>query len=206
MKTSLNQLNIYHRLMGVIFGIFLSGFAMACIYYANLGSDPITTLIDGITSTFGFGEGLSTTIVNITLLLFMLFFNRKNIQVATLISVLFLGLFMDVSLLVLENSLSTNLPKFVYLSLTVLGSGILGISIGFYLSFDLGSTPSDSVPLWIRDKFHIRYQFTVWIFYSFCLIIGVLLGGTFGFGTIVALIAVGPIADYTMRKLFFEPN
>lgn len=193
---------LLYKYSGVIFGIFLAGFAMACIYFAELGSDPITTLIDGLTRTFRIREGYATTIINILLFLFMVFFNRKYIRAATIISILFLGLFIDISLWMLGIILPPNLIILEKVFLTTFGSILLGLSIGFYLTFNLGSTPSDSIPLWIQGKYKIRYQYCAWIFYSVCLIIGALLGGVFGAGTIIALVVVGPMADFTMQKVY----
>jgi hypothetical protein len=191
------------KYFGVVFGIFLAGFAMACIYIAELGSDPITTLIDGLTRTFNIREGYATTIINILFFLFMVLFNRKYIRAATIISILFLGLFMDVSIWMLGTILPANLIILEKVVLTTFGSVLLGLSIGFYLTFDLGSTPSDSIPLWIQGKYKIRYQYCAWIFYSVCLIVGALLGGVFGAGTLIALVVVGSMADFTMQKIYY---
>lgn len=176
---------------------------MACIYIAELGSDPITTLIDGLTRTFNIREGYATTIINILFFLFMVLFNRKYIRAATIISILFLGLFMDVSIWMLGTILPANLIILEKVVLTTFGSVLLGLSIGFYLTFDLGSTPSDSIPLWIQGKYKIRYQYCAWIFYSVCLIVGALLGGVFGAGTLIALVVVGSMADFTMQKIYY---
>jgi uncharacterized protein len=181
--------------------MFFAGCAMACIYFSGLGSDPITTLIDGITFSLKVREGLATTIVNIIFFLFMIVFNRSSLGGATIISILFLGVFMDGSLLFLKYLLPFEIPFLGILFLSTFGSSLLGFAIGFYLSFDFGSTPPDSVPLWIWKKLKIRYRYCAWIFYSIGLIFGVLLGGTVGIGTIISLVIVGPIADFTMQMM-----
>jgi len=196
---------VLKKVFGVSFGMLLAGCAMACIYYSGLGSDPITTLIDGITHSLNVGEGLATTIVNIIFFLFMVIFNRSSLGGATIISILTLGIFMDGSLLIINYLFPSEMPLIGIVFLSIIGSSLLGFAIGYYLSFDFGATPPDSVPLWIWKKFEIRYQYCVWIFYSICLLFGVMLGGRFGIGTVISLVIVGPIADLTMKMRTRKP-
>ncbi len=192
----------------VMLGIFGIGIAMALMTKGNVGTDPITLLINGVARKFNISSGWAANILNVFYLAILLIFYRKVIRISTLLSVLFMGSFMDFGLWVL-NGVMPNEPNFwVGLVLNIVGVVLLGASIGIYLSVGYGSSPADGMVLWIQSLIKLRYQYCSWIFYAICCIVGILLGEMIGVGTVIALVLVGVVCDRTLQcmKKITEKN
>ena len=76
---------------------------------------------------------------------------------------------------------------------------IFAVGVGLYIGAGLGPGPRDGIMTGLaRLGMSIRAARIGIDFSAF--IIGVLLGGAYGYGTIVMVITVGPIVQYTLRK------
>ena len=193
------------KALGTLAGMLLIGFAMAGMYLGDLGADPISILMEGVSRAAGLSKGMGTNLVNLAFFLFALLFNRRSIRWATLISVLAMGPSVDLGLWALGALLPAPLPFPARLLLGAASCALLGFAIGFYLSFDFGATPSDSVALWLRDTFHLRYRTCSWLLYCFALVVGWALGGTVGVVTLLGLVLPGLIADLVLARLQAGP-
>ena len=77
----------------------------------------------------------------------------------------------------------------------ILGCFILAFGMTIVIKSDAGTGPNDLVGVVISDKLHKSFGIIrVIVDFSF-VIIGMLLGGIFGVGTIVCAFLIGPIAD-----------
>lgn len=201
LKGKLRSSSYCVRLLIVCVAMSLIGLAMACMSVSGIGSDSVTVLIDGVAHTAGVSQGTATILVSAVFLVFAFFFNRESIRSATIVAVLVMGPAMDVSLLLFQWIPVDAAPLFVKLLITSFGTVLLGFSIGLYLSAGLGSSPSDSVNLFLQRITHLKYKYCVFIFYAITMLVGWLLGGVVGVGTLIALVLVGWTADKILELL-----
>ena len=204
-KTGFQQASFPLKALGTLAGMLMIGFAMAGMYLGDLGADPISILMEGAARAAGLSKGMGANLVNLAFFLFALLFNRRSIRWATLISVLAMGPSVDLGLWVLGALLPAQMSFPVRLLLGAASCALLGFAIGFYLSFDFGATPSDSVALWLRDTFHLRYRVCSWLLYCFAFAVGWALGGTVGVVTVLGLALPGLIADLVLARLQAGP-
>ena len=71
----------------------------------------------------------------------------------------------------------------------------MGASIGFYLFLQIGASPTDGVMRWVHKTFRLPYRYCTWSFYGVAMIVGYLLGGKVGIGTLLSLYFVGKSCD-----------
>lgn len=110
--------------------------------------------------------------------------------VGTLLNMILIGLFTD---LILWSGIivrAKSLPS----GLALLAGSIvvLGIATGMYISAGLGAGPRDSFNLALSRRTGWPTGVTRWLLEMTVVGIGILLGGSFGVGTILAAVAIGP--------------
>jgi uncharacterized membrane protein YczE len=59
----------------------------------------------------------------------------------------------------------------------------------------LGLSPFESVVVAIQEKLKTHFRYVKIVFDAVLFIIGYLLGGVVGFGSIIAIITIGPLVD-----------
>ena len=82
---------------------------------------------------------------------------------------------------------------------SVLGCVILASGMSLVIRSDAGTGPNDLVAVILTDKLK-KFQFRwVRMVCDACfMIVGFLLGGTVGIGTVIAVFLVGPVAQFVM--------
>lgn len=77
---------------------------------------------------------------------------------------------------------------------TLVGLGCFIIAIGFSIlsSTNVGMAPNDIIPFIIKDKIKLEYRWIRMGFDAIFLIIGYLLGGIVGLGTVISMLITGP--------------
>ena len=108
-----------------------------------------------------------------------------------------LGLAVDFWMLSLGNIEITNtLMKF---GVFLLALPIISIGISIYLVSKLPNTPLDYFMLAIKSKLNLSLMTSKITSESIGLVIGFLLGGTIGIGTIIIIVAIGPMIQLLQK-------
>ena len=81
-------------------------------------------------------------------------------------------------------------------SVFILALPILSIGISIYLVSKLPNTPLDYFMLAIKSKLNLSLMISKITSESIGLILGLILGGTIGIGTIIILLTIGPMIQY----------
>ncbi|MBY0121485.1 YitT family protein [Bacillus sp. S/N-304-OC-R1] len=182
-------------LMILAFGISLT------IKGKNLGIGPWDVFHYGLFLKFGLTIGSWSIISGCILLLISSVIKKEWPRLGALCNMLFLGLFIDLFNWLLPPVDSLIGESVVY----VLGVIFLGYGIGLYVSADLGAGPRDNFMLLIIEKTGwsipwVRNGIEIFIF-----LIGWLLGGPVGIGTVLIAFGLGPILGISIphcQKVF----
>jgi uncharacterized membrane protein YczE len=184
------------RLVQLYVGLALYGFSMALMIRARLGLDPWDTFHQGIANHVSWSFGTVTIVVGAAvLLLWIPLWQRPG--VGTISNVVVIGLAVDASLNLLP--MINWLPgRWTFLVAGVVLNGVAG---GCYIGAGLGPGPRDGLMTGLVRRTGgsvrlIRTGIEVAV-----LVIGWLLGGTIGFGTVLYAIAIGPIVHVTLPLL-----
>ena len=207
MMSTMNQLNsnqspnnrtlseYIKRLLILVIGLTIAHLGVTLFLLSNLGSDPFNVLIQGIANILPLTHGTCHQIVCFLILGILLFVARSYIKAGTFICMFFGGPIIDFFSLLLGGLITDTSSLIIRFVSLILGCFILAFGMTIVIKSDAGTGPNDLVGVVISDKLHKSFGIIrVIVDFSF-VIIGMLLGGIFGVGTIVCAFLIGPIAD-----------
>jgi uncharacterized membrane protein YczE len=181
------------RLTQLVVGLFLYGFAIGMMVRAAIGVSPWDVLSQGISLHTGIPFGWVTNIVGALVLLLWIPI-RQRPGLGTVLNVLLVGTSAQVGLWVI--------PEMTVLWAQILmfagGLVLLAIATGLYIGAGYGPGPRDG----LMTGIHARWGWPIWIVRTVIeltvLLIGWLLGGNVGVGTIAFALLVGPMVNVTI--------
>jgi len=174
-------------LLALVSGLWIFGTGEALLIGAGIGVSPWTVLAQGITEQTQFTVGLSTFIVGV-LVLFLWVPLREIPGIGTVSNIILISLSIDVMGPYIP--VQTNiLPQVIQ---AIAGVILVAIGSAFYLTANLGPGPRDGWMTGIQKRTNwpigrVRAGIELLV-----LSIGVFLGGTFGLGTVMFAIGIGP--------------
>ncbi|WP_371500163.1 hypothetical protein OG871_27140 [Kitasatospora sp. NBC_00374] len=182
------------RLGQLLAGLVLYGSSMALMLRASLGANPWDVLHQGLTRHLGLSVGAWVTIMGAFVLLLWIPL-RQRPGVGTIGNVLVLGAAMDLTLGVVEAP--TGWPARILL----LAGGIVlnGLATGLYIGARLGPGPRDGLMTGLHRRTGRSLRLIRTGIELVVLLVGILLGGTFGIGTVAYALAIGPLAQFFLR-------
>ena len=183
-----------NRLPQLFLGLILCGAGLAIAYEARLGLNPWDVFHDGFGKLLGIPIGRAGVLTGFIVLIAWIPLNQKPF-IGTILNILTIGNTQDIVIFLMPTPESIYM-RHVYLYIATV---IFATGVGLYIGAGLGPGPRDGIMtglarlgLSIRSA-RIGIDFTAFI-------IGVLLGGSYGYGTIVMVISVGPIVQYTLNR------
>lgn len=193
------------RIIMTCIGVFIGGFSVGLFDFANFGVDPFQVFAHGVyecQSAMGFGT--IYVIINAVMLLFALIFDRRKIGLATIINLFFLGYVTQWSYGMFV-SLIPEPSLMVRILFLIAGIVLICFGTSFYFVGDLGVSTYDAISLIASEKqSKIKFQYCRILSDLVCVVVGYLLGGTVGVGTIITAFFMGPLVVF-FRKKAAEP-
>ena len=188
--SSETPLTLKPRIITLIFlisGLWIFGTGEAILIDAGIGVSPWTVLAQGITEQTDFTVGESTFIVSL-FVLFLWIPLRETPGIGTILNVILIAMSIDV----MEPFIPEQTVLFPQIIQASIGIILVGIGSALYLTANLGPGPRDGWMTGVQKKTdwpigRIRVGIE-----SIVLIIGITFGGTFGLGTVMFAIGIGP--------------
>lgn len=195
--------------------ISMLGIALVCIGVAFnnntlFGNDPVGMLYDGIRNTFDYTRaelGLVSNYINIGLILLLLFFGRKYVNIGTFLYLIPYGILVSIGAQLYEFLFDNSILWHRILG-GVAGISMFYIGIGLFVASNIGVDPFNGLMLTLRDKVKWSMSRAKVTMDLSLIVVGFLLGGTFGIITIITALTTGPaiqfLSQYFEEKLFKE--
>jgi uncharacterized membrane protein YczE len=179
------------RLVRLLIGLFLYGFTMAMMVESALGLDPWDVFHEGLAHRLPLTFGQVVIVVGALVLLLWLPL-RQWPGVGTVLNVIVIGLAADFGIAVIAQ------PDNLWLRGMLLVGGVVGNGFAgaLYIGARLGPGPRDG--LWLGLVRHTDRSVRFWrtsIEVS-VLVVGFVLGGTVGVGTVLYALTIGPISQF----------
>lgn len=200
MKRSAKEIVV--RMLILFVGLCIAHLGVTLFLLADLGSDPFNVLVQGVfrtlSNTFGLEfltHGYTHVGINLLIILVLLFVDRTYIKLGTVFCMAFGGPIIDFFTILLENYINSGLPFALRLLVLALGCVILAYGMTVVMKSDAGTGPNDLVAISISEKAHFPFGITRTVTDVSFVVIGFLLGGKFGIGTIVCAALVGMVAE-----------
>lgn len=184
------------RILRLLVGLIAYGFGCALTVAAGLGVDPWTVFAEGLSRVTGIGVGWITNIVGLGVLLLWIPL-RQRPGVGTIANILLVGTSMQIALGFLPH------PDVLWLQALMLVAGVVVVAAasGLYIGARFGPGPRDG----LMTGLHSRFGWPIWVcrlsVEGTVLVLGWLLGGTVGVGTVVFALGIGPLVHVALPLL-----
>ena len=177
----------FTTLIFLISGLWIFGTGEAILIDAGIGVSPWTVLAQGISKQADFTVGMATFVVSV-LVLFLWIPLREIPGIGTILIAILIAMSIDVMRPFIPDQTDFH-PQVIQASLGIL---LVGVGSALYLTANLGPGPRDGWMTGVQRKTNwpigrVRVGIEIIV-----LSIGIVLGGTFGLGTVMFAIGIGP--------------
>lgn len=200
MKRSFKEICI--RLIILLIGLSIAHLGVTLFLLADLGSDPFNVLVQGIFRTiqgvtaWGFlTHGYVHMAMCFLIIIILLFVDKTYIKIGTIVCMFCGGPIIDFFTWALGSFINSGNPFAVRIITLAAGCIILSFGMTIVMKSDAGVGPNDLVAISISDKLHKKFGIIRIIVDVSFVVIGFLLGGVFGVGTVICACLVGPVAE-----------
>ncbi|KQQ64718.1 YczE/YyaS/YitT family protein [Microbacterium sp. Leaf320] len=189
--TATSRRDVVERIVQLLAGLFLYGVALGLMVRGGIGVAPWDVLALGISGQTGIGYGVVTVLVSVLVLVLWIPL-RQRVGLGTLLNALLVGPSADLALFVIPTppSIWIGAPMFVA------GLLLLAFATGLYIAADFGPGPRDG----LMTGLVARTGRPVWLVRTVIeggvLLIGFVLGGPVGLGTVLFAFGVGPLVGW----------
>src|SRR4051794_21778912 len=161
---------------------------------SDLGLGPWDVLHDGIATRTGSDLGIVGLVVGIPILLLWLPL-RERPGLGTVLNVIVIGLAIHV---LLDHTSVADATR-LRVALLVAGMVLIALGQGLYLAPELGAGPRDGLMTGLHRRLGWSIRKARTILEVAVLIVGIVLGGSFGIGTVLFAVLIGPMVQVTLR-------
>ena len=176
------------------------GLGVSFLIRAALGSDPLSVFLDGFACVTKLPLGTASLTFNFVMLVLAFVFARKHLQVGTLIHWLglsaSLGIFEPMVLRLLGAAPSRLVRSVAMLA----GIVITCAGIALNIAVRLGLNSSDALLFAIKEHFHIPFVYIRIASDALYTLLGFLLGGVVGVGTVLGIFCMGPLITWFSKR------
>lgn len=188
--------DLTERLVQLLVGLVLYGIALGLMVRGGIGVSPWDVLALGISGRTGIGYGVVTNLVAVAVLLLWIPL-RQRLGLGTLLNALVVGPSADLALALIP------VPESLWMGAAMFLAGLvlLAFATGLYISADFGPGPRDGLMTGLVG----RTGWPVWVVRTAIegsvLVVGFLLGGPVGVGTVLFAFGVGPLIGWFLPRI-----
>lgn len=176
----------FKRVSILFFGLAIFGLGDGLIIQSGLGNAPWSVLAQGISLKSGLSIGTSTLIVG-SLVLSLWIPLRERPGFGTLSNIIIISLFIEIATNIFPKQ-SNILPGVIF---TLVGIAMVGIGSSLYITCGLGPGPRDGAMTGLHQRTGVRVGRVRLGLEVVVSIVGALLGGTLGLGTLLFALLIG---------------
>lgn len=188
-----------NKLILFFIGLALIGLAVNLIVESKLGGDSITVLYMGLSNIFSIAYGTSAYLYHVTLIIISVIFARKYVGLGTFMYSSVVGLFVylfEYLFIYFGMYPEGILSRYVFFAA---GQILLAFGLGMVLSVKIGINGLDCIIMIIQERFLLSYRTLKVMVDLFITALGYALGGLVGIGTVISVITLGWLIQYSIE-------
>ncbi|NLB84440.1 MAG: hypothetical protein GX791_09410 [Synergistaceae bacterium] len=191
------------RIINLVFGLFLYALGAAITMKANLGYAPWDVFHQGIAQTVGLSIGRVSILAGLVICVLTILLGEK-FGIGTILNMLLIGLFLD---WILSMDVIPQMKNF-FSGLFTMATGLFIIAVGsyFYINAGFGAGPRDSLMVAVKRKTGLATGISRILTEGSAVLIGWLLGGPLGLGTVIAAFGIGLCIQIVFSLFKFDPT
>jgi uncharacterized protein len=168
------------------FGLLIFGLGDALLIQSQIGNAPWSVLAQGVSERLEITLGWSTFLIS-SLVLLLWIPLRERPGFGTLSNIVVIAFAIQLGITIFPSSDAFVLSLFYCL----IGIALVGIGSAFYITCGLGSGPRDGLMTALHSRTGFRIGRVRLVIEAFVLILGAILGGTVGLGTLLFALLIG---------------
>jgi uncharacterized membrane protein YczE len=180
------------------------GFAIVLILESKLGLSPWDVLNQGLAKHTPLSFGMANIAISLVVLCIGWSLGGRP-GIGTLANAVLVGAFIQALTEVDALTSLSHQGLTVRIPLLVIGIALIGPASAFYIGADLGAGPRDTLMLVGARRTGARIGIVRATLEVAALAIGLVLGGTFGAGTVLFALLVGPLVEASFAALAHTP-
>ena len=191
-ETPLNLRPKFKTFFFLCLGLAFFGFGESLLIHSTIGVSPWTVLAEGMSFKLQWTVGLATFVVSILVLSSWILLKQKP-GMGTILNIIIIAGIIDISLFLFDFSSNNYL---INTATAIIGVLLVGIGSGIYLIANLGPGPRDGLMTGIQRQTGFPIAWVRATLEISVVIIGWLLGGTVGLGTLIFAFGIGPAVAF----------
>jgi uncharacterized membrane protein YczE len=189
------------RLLKVVVGLFIFAVGIVLTINASLGVSPWDVFHQGVSRTVGITIGQTHIIMGFLIIILDIYLGQA-IGWATIMNMLLIGTFIDI--LMLNNLVPVAQTPTIGLIMILAGIAVQGLGFSVYISQGIGAGPRDGLMVVLTRRTGKSVRFIKSAIEASVVTIGIILGGSFGIGTIIMAFFGGVIFQRLFRLINFR--
>ncbi|NXZ83911.1 YczE/YyaS/YitT family protein [Haemophilus influenzae] len=191
----------YKTISILLFALSILGIGDGLIVLSGLGSTPWTVLSQGIAIQTNFDIGWSSFLISCAVMLVWKPL-KLRLGLGTLLNIIVIALFLGIT----TKILTPPTALFSRMIFCLIGILLYGFGTALYLTCHLGAGPRDGLMVGICQRFHLRINVVrTSLEISVCLL-GFLLGGVVGLGTVLFATSIGGVVQFFLNIIARLPH
>lgn len=184
-------------LLFLLLGLTIAHLGVTLFLLSELGTDTFTVFIQGLSRTVHLTIGTVHVIILCLLMVLMFFTTKGYIKPGTVVCAFCGGPIIDLFTWLFGGWINAGSPMPIRLFSMILGCVILAAGMSIVINSNAGTGPNDLVAIILSDKLSFIQFRWVRIGCDACFVLlGFLLGGTVGIGTLAAVCLTGPLVQF----------
>lgn len=179
------------RIAILVFGLVLFGIGDALIILSNLGNSPWAVFAEGLSNTLGVNMGWSTFIIGLGVML-LWFPLKERIGLGTIANIVVISYVVQLTMSFIPRQQDVGIG----LVFVVVGILLEGLGSAIYITCGLGAGPRQGLMTALNRITGVRVSRIATAIEVTVCIIGILMGGRFGVGTIMFALLIGQAVAY----------
>jgi uncharacterized membrane protein YczE len=192
------------RYLSLVFGLFVFALAIVLILESKLGLSPWDVLNQGLSRHTPLSFGFANVAVGLVVLLIGWSLGGRP-GVGTVANAVLVGVFIQGLTSIDALTRLSHDVLGLRIALLLVGTLLIGPASAFYIGADLGAGPRDTLMLVGARRTRFRVGIVRATLEICALAAGIILGGTFGLGTVLFALLVGPIIEASFALLARTP-
>ena len=174
------------RAMILFFGLFIFGLGDSLLIQSQIGNAPWSVLAQGLSQRLEITLGWSTFLIS-SLVLLLWIPLRERPGLGTISNIVVIAVAIQIGITIFPQTDDFIVAIFYCL----IGISLVGFGSAFYITCGLGSGPRDGLMTAIHTRSGIRIGRVRLAIEALVLVLGAILGGTVGLGTLLFAVLIG---------------
>ncbi|TGY42631.1 hypothetical protein E5347_07400 [Clostridium sartagoforme] len=194
-------INILKKSIRLIIGFILCASSTVFMLNSNLGLSPWDVFHQGISNVTGLTIGQANILSSVVVIIIGIVLSQR-IGIGTLFNIIMVGKFVDI--INESNIIPVANNFFVGIVMMIIGMFVMGYGCYLYIGCELGCGPRDGVMVGLSSKLNKPIKLIRGSIEILVLIIGFILGGKVGIGTLISAISIGYCIQIVFKLKNFD--